>query len=89
MAREYKVEQWVGILLLSALVASASFFSYSSAGEFPLADKVLIDLGHSSVVTTEKLYAHLTQDHFADLRQRLSTVTAQVDLEVPGLRAVT
>ncbi len=45
-------------------------------------------LGHSSVVTTEKLYAHLTQDHFADLRQRLSTVTAQVDLEVPGLRAV-
>ena len=45
MAREYKVEQWVGILLLSALVASASFFSYSSAGEFPLADKVLIEKG--------------------------------------------
>jgi site-specific recombinase XerD len=46
-------------------------------------------LGHRSVTTTEQLYAHLTQGHFADLRERLSTVTAQVELEVPrALRAV-
>lgn len=46
-------------------------------------------LGHRSVVTTELLYAHLTQGHFADLRERLSTVTAQVNLDVPrALHAV-
>jgi hypothetical protein len=44
-------------------------------------------MGRASVVTTERTYGHLTAGH-ADLRQRLATVTAGIDLRLqPRLRA--
>ena len=46
-------------------------------------------MGHASIVTTEKNYAHLVPGFFEKLRERTGEITSGIDLDAkPTLRAI-